>query len=231
MLWTTADLADALDARFPVTDEASVHLTPAQHDHINFYGTYDFDLDTELQREGHRPLPRTGLSETREHENNQIVPLLSRPKADPLGVELAGGCGVRDNRRTVPVSVVAAPVLYTAPKSADLVSWAETSEVSRADMERDLALHTVRIPATPQQTPGALPPPRRLSMGANPLWCTAQPEPVCRLHLTRCTAPSAPTFTFSEYTLMVVVFVLGPKKALSVVTWTDPDFSALAYSA
>ena len=30
---------------FPVTDEATAHLTPAQHDHINFYGTYDFDID------------------------------------------------------------------------------------------------------------------------------------------------------------------------------------------
>jgi hypothetical protein len=35
-------------------DEA--HLTPAQHDHINFYGTYSFDVETELRREGHRPL-------------------------------------------------------------------------------------------------------------------------------------------------------------------------------
>jgi hypothetical protein len=26
-----------------VTDEAAGHLTPAQHDHINFYGTYHFD--------------------------------------------------------------------------------------------------------------------------------------------------------------------------------------------
>jgi hypothetical protein len=39
---TTAHVADA--------------CTPAQHDHINFYGTYSFDLETELRREGHRPL-------------------------------------------------------------------------------------------------------------------------------------------------------------------------------
>jgi hypothetical protein len=32
------------------------HLTPAQHDHINFYGTYSLDVETELRREGHRPL-------------------------------------------------------------------------------------------------------------------------------------------------------------------------------
>jgi hypothetical protein len=41
---------------FPVTDEATAHLTPAQHDHINFYGTYDFDIDAELRREGQGPL-------------------------------------------------------------------------------------------------------------------------------------------------------------------------------
>ena len=32
-----------------VTDEAAAHLTPAQHDHINFYGTYSFDIDAELR--------------------------------------------------------------------------------------------------------------------------------------------------------------------------------------
>ncbi len=42
--------------RLPVTDEAAAHLTPAQHDHINFYGTYSFDGETELRRQGHRPL-------------------------------------------------------------------------------------------------------------------------------------------------------------------------------
>jgi len=31
-------------------------LTPAQHDHINFYGTYSVDIDAELHRDGHRPL-------------------------------------------------------------------------------------------------------------------------------------------------------------------------------
>ena len=36
------------------------HLTPAQHDHINFYGTYSFDVETELRRQGHRPLLVTG---------------------------------------------------------------------------------------------------------------------------------------------------------------------------
>src|SRR3954451_11266520 len=45
VLWTTTYLGDALDALradgYRVTDEAAGHLTPAQHDHINFYGTYD----------------------------------------------------------------------------------------------------------------------------------------------------------------------------------------------
>ncbi|MDQ6873745.1 MAG: transposase [Actinomycetota bacterium] len=43
VLWTTTYLGDALDALraegYAVTDEAAAHLTPAQHDHINFYGT------------------------------------------------------------------------------------------------------------------------------------------------------------------------------------------------
>lgn len=60
VLWTTTYLADALDALrmegHDVDDEIAAHLTPAQHDHINFYGTYSFDLDAELRREGHRPL-------------------------------------------------------------------------------------------------------------------------------------------------------------------------------
>ncbi len=41
---------------FDVTDELAAHLTPAQHDHINFYGTYSFDIDAELRRDGRRPL-------------------------------------------------------------------------------------------------------------------------------------------------------------------------------
>ena len=59
-LWTTTYMGDALDALradgYAVTDEAAGHLTPAQHDHINFYGTYEFDVETELRRQGHRPL-------------------------------------------------------------------------------------------------------------------------------------------------------------------------------
>ncbi len=60
VLWTTTYLADALttlrDEGVPATDELAAHLTPAQHDHINFYGTYSFDIDAELRREGRRPL-------------------------------------------------------------------------------------------------------------------------------------------------------------------------------
>jgi hypothetical protein len=32
------------------------HLTLAQHDHINFYGTYSLDIDAELRRDGQRAL-------------------------------------------------------------------------------------------------------------------------------------------------------------------------------
>jgi len=60
VLWTTTYLGDALDALradgFPITDETLSHLSPAQHDHINFYGTYAFDIDAELRRQGRRPL-------------------------------------------------------------------------------------------------------------------------------------------------------------------------------
>ena len=60
VLWTTTYLGDALDALrangCPITEEALSHLSPAQHDHINFYGTYDFDVDAELRRQGRRPL-------------------------------------------------------------------------------------------------------------------------------------------------------------------------------
>jgi hypothetical protein len=60
VLWTTSYLADVLGTLraggLNVDDEMTAHLTPAQHDHINFYGTYSFDLDTELSRERRRPL-------------------------------------------------------------------------------------------------------------------------------------------------------------------------------
>jgi TnpA family transposase len=43
VLWATTYLGDALDALradgYHVTDEAAARLTPAQHRHINFYGT------------------------------------------------------------------------------------------------------------------------------------------------------------------------------------------------
>jgi len=60
VLWTTTYLGDALDALradgFPITGETPSHLSPAQHDHINFYGTYAFDIDAERRRQGRRPL-------------------------------------------------------------------------------------------------------------------------------------------------------------------------------
>jgi hypothetical protein len=42
--------------------EIAAHLTPAQHDH-NFYGTYSFDIDAELSREGHRSITKPTPSE------------------------------------------------------------------------------------------------------------------------------------------------------------------------
>ena len=60
VLWTTTYLADTIGALradgIAVIDETAAHLTPAQHDHINFYGTYDIDIDAEHRRDGHRPL-------------------------------------------------------------------------------------------------------------------------------------------------------------------------------
>jgi Tn3 transposase DDE domain len=60
VLWTTTYIGDALDALraegHAVPGEAAAHVTPAQHEHINFYGTYSFDIETELRRQGHRPL-------------------------------------------------------------------------------------------------------------------------------------------------------------------------------
>ncbi|MGB8384881.1 MAG: Tn3 family transposase [Dermatophilaceae bacterium] len=60
VLWMTTYLGDALDALraddVEVNDEMAAHLTPARHDHINFYGVYSFDVEAELRREGHRPL-------------------------------------------------------------------------------------------------------------------------------------------------------------------------------
>jgi len=60
VLWTTNYLGDALDALraegYPVTDEDAAHCTPTQHDHIDFYGTHSFELETDLRRGGRRPL-------------------------------------------------------------------------------------------------------------------------------------------------------------------------------
>jgi hypothetical protein len=61
--WTTAYLADALDALRaegqPVSEEAVTHLTPAQHDHIAFHGEYSFDLEAEQRRDGSASPPPT----------------------------------------------------------------------------------------------------------------------------------------------------------------------------
>lgn len=52
-------MTDCAGESAEVTDEVVERLTPAQHDHIDFYGTYSFDIDAEGRREGHCPLRGT----------------------------------------------------------------------------------------------------------------------------------------------------------------------------
>lgn len=82
VLWTTTYLDDAFDALradgYPVTNEVAAHRTPAQHDHINF-GTYFFDVETELRR---RDTVRSGYrlpEQARQAEGTRFVPLLREP--------------------------------------------------------------------------------------------------------------------------------------------------------
>lgn len=60
VLWNTVYLGDALDhlraTGRPVTDDAVAHLSPAQDGHLNPYGCYTFDLDTDLTAARRRPL-------------------------------------------------------------------------------------------------------------------------------------------------------------------------------
>lgn len=39
-----------------VGDQAAAHLSPALHQHINFYGSYSFEVERELNRTGLRPV-------------------------------------------------------------------------------------------------------------------------------------------------------------------------------
>jgi hypothetical protein len=41
-----------------MTDETRGHLSPALYDHINPYGTYQFDLEAAARLQGLRPLRR-----------------------------------------------------------------------------------------------------------------------------------------------------------------------------
>jgi TnpA family transposase len=41
---------------YPVREEDIVHLSPARHEHINFYGNYFFNISEERTRKGLRPL-------------------------------------------------------------------------------------------------------------------------------------------------------------------------------
>jgi TnpA family transposase len=64
VLWNTVYLQDAraamADAGRPVGDDAAVHLSPTQSDHINPDGNYTFDIERELTRTGRRPLKPIG---------------------------------------------------------------------------------------------------------------------------------------------------------------------------
>jgi len=56
ILWTTIYLQQVIDDEpETIPDEVITHLSPAQHDHINPYGTYNFNLDT-IRQPPHRPL-------------------------------------------------------------------------------------------------------------------------------------------------------------------------------
>jgi hypothetical protein len=106
VLWTTTYLGDALDALradgYNVTDETAAHLTPAQHDDINFYGTYSFDVETELQRKGTPANPLAGRLSYRGTEGTRFATLLRGPletapgpvRVIPPTMEAAGGSGV-----------------------------------------------------------------------------------------------------------------------------------------
>ena len=60
VVFNTLYLQDVLDALkregHPVIDEAVGHLSPALLDHINPYGSYTFDIESELNRSRRRPL-------------------------------------------------------------------------------------------------------------------------------------------------------------------------------
>ena len=56
VLWTTIYLQKVIDDEpEAVPDDVIAHLSPAQHDHINPYGTYNFNLDT-IRQPPQRPL-------------------------------------------------------------------------------------------------------------------------------------------------------------------------------
>jgi hypothetical protein len=60
VVWNTVYMTAVLDELraegFEVLDEDLKHLSPARHEHINPHGTYRFDLERELGRQGLRPL-------------------------------------------------------------------------------------------------------------------------------------------------------------------------------
>jgi TnpA family transposase len=54
----TVDTTGQILATFAIFHLAGLQFCPRirEHDHINFYGTYCFDIDAEIRRDGHRPL-------------------------------------------------------------------------------------------------------------------------------------------------------------------------------
>lgn len=67
-----------------VSEELAAHLTPAQHDHINFYGTYSFDVDSECAATAAALC--VSRPNAQDHENTQIRAIAKRTPAPALAV-------------------------------------------------------------------------------------------------------------------------------------------------
>src|SRR6476620_8304769 len=71
----------------PTSRSSTSSCSCSQHEHINFYGTYSFDLETELSREGHRPLHSPAARERRtspSEEGTRLAPLLRGPRVEAI---------------------------------------------------------------------------------------------------------------------------------------------------
>jgi len=79
---------------------------PAQHDPINFYGTCSFDVETELRREGHRPLTHQPPHLLAAGRRDQIR---SAAKATPYGPASARAATTRTAPASWPATKPVAP--------------------------------------------------------------------------------------------------------------------------